>query len=240
MDLPDWLTNMSLYQYLAIGGGVVVVLALVLYFTPVSRLKIPGIFFGILGGLGLGAALGVIAMAYYGYQLKEPDPAGGAAPQSGMTPGGGGPPNMMARMGGGMPGGGMPGMMGGGRGPNSKTQLASLIAKLDVLTNKPLEVKLNAEQKKKCASSLRSWTNKRISARTRRRRNSGALLDVLKDQRQTLEAAGYRWPGQGAGGRGGRPAATPPNPFKDEPNSKHLKALQSQLDEKTVSYRDDH
>ena len=41
MDLPAWLTDLSLYHYLAIGGGAVIVLALLLYFTPVSRLKMP-------------------------------------------------------------------------------------------------------------------------------------------------------------------------------------------------------
>jgi hypothetical protein len=234
MDLPEWLTNMSLYYYLALGGGVVVVLAIVLYFTPVSRLKIPGIFFGIVGGLGLGAALGVIAMAYYGYQLRAPE-ATGEGPPAGMSPGGGGPPNMMAMMRGGMPGGGgPPGMMGGGRGPNSKNQLASLITKLDVLTHQPLEVKLNAEQKKQMRAQLRKLDEQEELSEDEAKAKLTALLDLLKDQRPTLEAAGYRWPGQGGGGRGGRPAATLPNPFKDEQNGKHLKALQSQLDEKTA------
>ncbi len=226
MDLPDWLTDMGLYQYLAIGGGVVVVLALVLYFTPVSRLKIPGIFFAILGGLGLGAALGVMAMAYYGFQLKQPE----APPGDPRQQVAGGPSNMMAMMG----GGGPPGMMGGSRGPNSKAQLASLVAKLDVLTHKPLEVKLNAEQKKKMREQLQKLDEKEDLSEAEAKAKLDALLDLLKDQRPTLEAAGYRWPGQGGGGRGGRPPAAPPNPFKDAQNSKHLKALQSQLDEKTA------
>jgi hypothetical protein len=236
MDLPAWLTDMSLYHYLAIGGGVLVVLALVLYFTPVSRLKIPGIFFGIVGGLGMGAALGVLAMAFYGYQLKQPESTGGASPQSGMGPGGG-PPNMMAMMGrGGMPnGGGSPGRMGGGR-PNSKTQLASLVAKLDVLTNEPLAVKLNPEQKKKMREQLQMLDEQENLSEDEAKAKLDALLDILKDQRQTLEAAGYRWPGQGGGrGRGGQPASALANPFKDEQNSKHLKALQSQLDKKIAN-----
>ncbi len=227
MNLPDWLTNMTEYHCLAIGGAVVV-LALVLYFTPVSRLKIPGIFFGIVGGLGMGAVLGVIGMGYYGYQMKPPEAAGEASPPSGTGPGGGGPPNMMARMG----GGGMPG--GGGR-PNSKTQLASLIAKLDVLSHQPLVVTLNAEQKKKMREQLQNLDDKEDLSEDEAKAKLNAILDIVKDQRQTLESAGYRWPGQGGGGgRGGRPASPPPNPFKDEQNSKHLKALQSRLDEKPV------
>jgi hypothetical protein len=227
MDLPAWLTNMSLYHYLVLGGGLVVVLALILYFTPVSRLKIPGIFFGIVGGLGMGVALGVLAMAYYGYQLKQPETEAGASPPSGMGPGVGGPPNMMAMMGrGGMPGGAS------GR-PNSKTQLASLVAKLDVLTHAPLEVKLNPEQKKRMREQLDKLDEQENLSEDEAKAKLDVLLDILKDQRPTFEAAGYRWPGQGGGGgRGGRPASAPANPFTDEQNSKHLKALKSQLDDK--------
>lgn len=226
MELPAWLTNMSLYHYLALGGGLMVVLALLLYFTPVSRFKIPGIFFGIVGGLGMGVALGVLAMAYYGYQLRQPEATAGASPQSGMGPGGG-PPNMIAMMGRGrMPGGG------GGR-PNSKTQLASLIAKLDVLTHEPLEVKLNPEQKKRMREQLDRLEEQENLSEDEAKAKLDTLLDILKDQRPTLEATGYRWPGQGGGGgRGGRPASAPANPFRDEQISKHLKALKSQLDNK--------
>src|SRR5947209_4808074 len=109
MQLPDWLTNLGVHHYLAAGGGLVVLLALILYFTPASRLKMPGIFLGILGGLGVGAALGVMATAYYEHQQKQ------SVPTEETPPGGdraGGPPaGMMGR--GGMPGGGgMPGMGG--------------------------------------------------------------------------------------------------------------------------------
>jgi hypothetical protein len=54
-----------------------------------------------------------------------------------------------------------------------------------------------------------------------------ALLEVLKDQKKTLEAAGYRWPGEGGGFGGGNPP--PPNPFKDQNNHDHLNSLQAQL-----------
>jgi hypothetical protein len=232
MDLPDWLTNMSLYHYLVAGGGVVVVLALVLYFTPVSRLKIPGIIFGIIGGLGMGIALGVIAMTFYGYQLKPTEAAGEGPPQGGTGPGGG-PPGMMGMMGGGPRGmgGGPPGMMGGR--PNPKTQLATLVAKLDVLTNEPLAVRLNEEQKKKMREQLQTLDEQESLSDEDAKARLDALLDIVKEQRPTLEAAGYRWPGGGGGGRGGRPAALP-NPFRDEQNGKHLKALQNQLSKKTA------
>jgi hypothetical protein len=66
-----------------------------------------------------------------------------------------------------------------------------------------------------------------------------AILDVVKDQREMLEAAGYRWPGSGGGPGGGgpggggpgggRPPAPDANPFRDGDNAVHLKALQKQV-----------
>src|SRR5437016_1813056 len=65
------------------------------------------------------------------------------------------PPNDMAKFKGGMKGKGMGGMDMGmmdmmkGKNQSAKTQLKALITKLDVLTQKPLTVSLDAEQKKK-------------------------------------------------------------------------------------------
>jgi hypothetical protein len=227
----DW-TNTNLYLYLAIGGGVVVVLALLLYFTPLSRLKVPGVVGGTLGGLALGAGLGVMGMTYFGYQVKKEEAPGGASAQSPNTgmgrPGGGGMGGM------GMPGGGMGGMGmgmpgGGGRGgPSSKTQLANLIAKLDVLTRKPLAVTLSADQKQKVREQIRELDAKEELSDDEAKKRMDALLDIVKDQRETLENAGYRWPGtQGGGGGPGRPPVE--NPFKEDQNAAHLKSLREQV-----------
>lgn len=248
MDLPNWMTDMTLYHYLAIGGGVVVVLALVLYFTPVSKLKIPSILMSIVGGVGVGLALGVVLMAFFGYRWTREDFSNGSqepppgAPQNppGMARGGGmmgGPPGAgMMGGGGGRGGGGRGGARGGGGGgggPSPKTQLAALIAKLDVLTKKPLEVKLDAEQKKKIHETIQKLDEKADLSDDEAKAKLDALLEIVKGQRETLEDAGYRWPGQGQGGgnRGGQGNA-PANPFQAGANKEHLRSLETQLNEK--------
>jgi hypothetical protein len=131
--------------------------------------------------------------------------------------GGGGGRGMGGRQGG-----------GGGRGPNSKNQLATLVAKLDLLTHKPLAVRLDAQQKDKMREQLKDLDDGELSEEKAKERLD-ALLEILKDQRKTLEDAGYRWPGQGGGGFQ-RPADVP-NPFKVEQNEQHLKALRELLAE---------
>ena len=223
MTIPNW-TDMTLYHYLAIGGAGVILVGLVLYFTPIARLKIPAIFLGVVGGLGAGAGLGIVAMAYYGYHWEpreDPDAASNAPGPPGMMPpgmmGGGGPPNMM--------GGGA-----AGRGPTSKTQLVSLITKLDLLTHHSLAVRLNDEQKKKVRQQIVKLDEKQDISEREAKERLDALLVVLKDQRETLESAGYRWPGQSGGA--GQPPQSQPNPFREPQNGKHLKSLQNQLEEK--------
>jgi hypothetical protein len=58
-----------------------------------------------------------------------------------------------------------------------------------------------------------------------------AALKAVESDRETLEAAGYRWPGQQGGGGGGpRPSADPTaNPFKEGATAEHLKSLEDQL-----------
>jgi len=253
-EVFDWKDQVN-YYYLGGAGAVLLVLSLALYAVPGRAIKVPGIAVSIVGGLGLGLAGGVILMGMMGYQLKEPAPT---APE-----GGGGPPPGMAGVGRGEGGPGMPvgmpaqgGGGGGGRGggggqPNFKAQLANLVGKLDVLTEKPLMVKLNDEQRKEINAQLKGLDGDELSDDDARAKFE-KLHELLKDQTSTLEAAGYRWPGEGGGGGrgaggggrgaggGGRGAGgsgrggpePQANPFKTEPNEKHLKALTERLDKK--------
>src|SRR5437773_5774580 len=143
--------DMNVYNYLAIGGGAVAVLAILLYFIPVTRIKLPAVIVSTVSSLAAGVGIGVLAMASYGYHWETRSQAnaaaateeGRAAPRMMMAGAGGGPQGMKG------PGGG-PGMAGGGaRGPSSKSQLASLVAKLDLLTGKPLRLELTDDQKAK-------------------------------------------------------------------------------------------
>ncbi len=196
-----------------------------------TRLKVPAIIVAGVIGFGVGVGAGVLTLLGLGFArpaaLAEDVPAADGQPGPRGGPGG---------MPGGRPGGrggGGPGMgfMGGfGRGPNSKNQLATLVAKLDQLTGKPLAVRLDAAQRKQVEQQLKGLDDAKELSEEDAKKRLDTLLDLLKDQKDTFEAAGYRWPGQRGGGGGGfRPPADVPNPFKEEANSKHLQSLRQQL-----------
>ncbi len=189
----------------------------------------------------LGAGGGVLGMCLLGYSLtpiggKDEGEGGpkaankstfggqGAPPGMGGGPpggGGGGPPGM---------GGGGGGMGGGGRGNPSKGQLASLVTKLDQLTQKPLAVNLSDEQRAKVSEQLKGLDDMEDLSDEEAQKRLNGLLAVLEKDKETLEAAGYRWPSAGGGGGGGMmggpPAAPPKNPFKEGKNGEHLKSLE--------------
>ena len=166
--------------------------------------------------LAVGLGVGVLGAAFFGHsgsptfqesqETAAPAPAGPA----------GGP---MAK-GGGPPGGGM----GGPRGPNPKNQLVALVAKLDQLTQKPLSIEFTPDQKKQVGERLKGLESLETLADDDAKKRLDTLLEILKDQKETLTAAGYRWPGE----RFSRPADVP-NPFKDAKNGKALGALQERL-----------
>ncbi|HZV05445.1 MAG TPA: hypothetical protein VE999_10205 [Gemmataceae bacterium] len=210
MTLPDW-DQLTWYHYLGIGGGVVVILALLMYFTRASQIKVPAIFMGILGGLGVGVAVGAgVTIVANSYAVKMEQERANEGADTSV------PPRANPRMGG--KGGGRPGMGGGGpRGPSSKAQLGTLLAKLDLLTSHPLSVTLDPEQKKKVNDIVQRMDKEEVQGEDQAKAKLEELRNILtEEQRKTLEAAGFRWPGQGqgGGGRGGRGGATlaPPNP----------------------------
>ena len=228
-DISKW----QLYNYLIAGGIGVTVLALLLYLIPGLRLKMPAIIVSSLACLVAGLGLGMLVMVSMGYQLERP--AAPAAEEGG--PGGMGGGKMAAMMGkggmggggmgkGGMGKGGMGGGMGGG-GAQPKAQLAGLVDKLDLLTAKPLAIQLTDEQRAKIAEQLKGLDQAKELTDEEAKKKLDALTETLKPYRETLEAAGYRWPG--AGGGGGRQPPPPPNPFMEEKNNKHLKDLQDRL-----------
>jgi hypothetical protein len=160
----------------------------------------------------------------------------GEDPQAVLRSGG-----MMGGQGGGMGKGGMgkggmgKGGMGkggmGGFGPTPKTQLAQLVTKLDVLTAKPLSIELTDDQRAKVREQIKGLASDEELSDDEAAKRMNAILDVLKDQKATLEAAGYRWPGEG-GGFGGFGTPQPPNPFKEGKDAEHLKDLDARLAKK--------
>jgi hypothetical protein len=103
--------------------------------------------------------------------------------------------------------------------------LSFLVTKVEALTGKPLALQLSDEQKKKVREQLQGLEGQENLSDEDAKKRLDGLLDVLKDQRATLEAAGYRWPGEGFG----QPPSDVPNPFKEEPNANRLKAIRERL-----------
>jgi hypothetical protein len=225
MTIPNW-TDMQFYHYLIAAGAVVVVAALVLYFTPISRLKVPAILMGIAGGLGVGTALGVIAMGALGYHW-EARPAAAAA--AGQSPGGMGAGMRRGSLGG--PRAGAPGGGGGRGGPNPKNQLVSLITKLDLVTsNGGLKVTMDPEQRRKVREQIQKLEDVKDLSNEDAKAKYDAVLEVLnEEQKKTLTEAGANL-GQRGGTRGG--GDPPPNPFKEGQANQHLKSLREHMEDK--------
>lgn len=179
----------------------------------------------------LGIAGGIVLGAFVETPLNKRAAAEGAeTADAGMTkagaagaPGGGGK--------GGAPGGKGGDKAGGGKGkggftPSPKTQLAQLVVKLDALTKKPLAVELTPEQKKQVKELLADLDAKDALSDDDAKAKFEALLKLVAGQRDTLEAAGYRWPGTLPGAPPGEP---PPNPFKEGDPANRLKSLRESM-----------
>ena len=65
------LNNMQTWQYFAFAGGGLLVIAVVLYFIPAGKLRLPGVVTAGFGGTALGLALGVLLMASFGYKPRR-------------------------------------------------------------------------------------------------------------------------------------------------------------------------
>ena len=86
----DYLQSMPFYYYLAAGSGCVAVLAIILYFVPGGKIRIPAIAFSGLACFMAGIGVGVIGMSYFGFHWEhEPTPPIARSPFGG----GGGPPD---------------------------------------------------------------------------------------------------------------------------------------------------
>jgi hypothetical protein len=234
---------MSIVQTILIASGVVGVLALLLYFVPVSKVRVPAIALGAVAGVGVGAAIGMAATLFYGdtvlaeYRGRGVDMAsskGAGASRKGADPSAKAP----------LASAGAPQGKGGGNGrasaPDPKAQLAQLITKLDLLASKSLVLDLTSDQKQKIQEKLAGLDEESDLSTDGAKARLDGLLEIVEGQRTTLEAAGYRWPGAGGGGRGGpgggggggmmgnaQPPRGPSNPFKDGANNQHLKSLRA-------------
>jgi hypothetical protein len=190
-------------------------------------MKVPAIIASSLICLVVGLGIGGLGMMYIG-PVKLPTWLGGP-PEPVAADNQEPPPGGAAAMG--MGKGDKKGDKGdkgdkkGGKGPNPKTQLSNLVTKLDVLTNKPLTVSLDAGEKKQLREQLKGLEAMDDLPEDAAKQRLDALLVVLKDHKEALILAGFAWPGESKG------AAGPPvaNPFRVEANGKHLQSLQERL-----------
>jgi hypothetical protein len=87
----DYLRSMPFYYYLAAGSACILVLAVILYFVPGGRIRIPAIVVCAFACLFVGIGVGVIGMYGLGYHWeREPTPKMGRSPFAGGGPPGGG------------------------------------------------------------------------------------------------------------------------------------------------------
>src|SRR5262245_22816278 len=178
--------------------------------------KVPAVIVCALIAFGIGAVAGVVTMAGFGKEERPGFQLGpsASAPDYANTP--------------------MPGMPGGGRGPGNfgpppQVQPATIVTKLDQLTQKPLTLQLTAAEKKKIVDLLKGLPDRDEISDQDAQKCLDQLLEVLKGSKETLEAAGFRWPGAGGGGFGRGAPQPVANPFKEGNPNKHLKSLETTL-----------
>lgn len=204
--------NMETYHYFVIGGGGVAVLALVAYFATGGKMKVPTIITASVACLATGIAAGIMIMAAIGYNWNQKPNEGPPDPPDfvpGQLIGGGGPPGGKGKD--------AP-PKGGGQGP--KTQLVALVTKLNRLSEKPLSVSLDdAAKKKAIAEHIKDLGAMEYLTDEEATKRLEALHEAFKGDRETLEAAGYRWMTGKGGGKDGA------NPFKQADAEAARKAL---------------
>jgi hypothetical protein len=192
--------------------------------------KVPAVVSVGLICLVLGAGGGAVLTTVYGSLWGAPTAAKSGdevSPEEGAAKMGGAP--KMEGMGkgkGGMGKGGFGKGKGKGKGPDGppspRSQLATLVTKLDQLTREPLTVKLNDEQKAKLGEQLAGLEKMDSISEDEAKKRLDAILDIVKENRETLEAAGFAMSGR-------RPPADSPNPFKEGSPLKHLEGLRERV-----------
>lgn len=224
--------ELELYQWIAIGGGVLAVIALVLHFVLPTGFKVPTVVLGVIAGLASGLGVGVVGMASFGYRTTPDDDANLGplpGPPLAMAGGMGMPAKGMPVMG--MPGKGMPGKGKGQAGPGPKIVLATLVVKIHQLSDKPLTLTLSQQQRSAISEQLKELADRDELSDDDAKARLDTILDTVKAERPILEAAGFRWPTQGAAG--GIQTPPPTNPFKGGETRERLLALQIMLAGKT-------
>ena len=188
------------------------------------NVKVPAIIVCSVLCLAIGAGAGVVGMTFFGYAVEAPPAPEPAAAKGGGMDKKGAPPTDKGKDKGKGKGKDKGPTKGKGKEPDGRGQLITLVAKLDLLTGKPLQLDLSAEQKSKLREQLSGLTKLDELPDAEARKRTDALVVMLKEHGEVLEAVGLPI----------SPAAkqepsTAANPFRQGPPSVHLKAIQERL-----------
>jgi hypothetical protein len=107
----------------------------------------------------------------------------------------------------------------------------TLVAKLALLTQRPMAERLNSSQKEKIREQLQGLDTLAKLSEEDAQQRLDAVLEVLKDEGENLAWAGFHWEGQKAGPAGAPLGliASGPNPFKDGFSNKQLELVRDRL-----------
>jgi hypothetical protein len=150
--------------------------------------------------LGAGVPLGMILMVVVGHEHKPlafvPGEGGPTLDGKSMAPPGGGGGK------GGKGGKGMP-----GKASVVKGQLVELVAKLDLIARKPPTLSLTSEEKAKLLEQLDGLDKLDELSDRKASERLAAIVQIVLNEKDKLEAAGYTIPGSGMPFGGGAAAA---------------------------------
>src|SRR5262249_53992357 len=114
-------------------------------------------------------------------------------------------------------------------GPRPSAHIITLVEKLDALTAEPGKLPLTKDQCGQVSVQLGKLTESEFLGDNLARDHMKALLSLLKDQRQALEAAGFQWPAEEESFESQSAAYMAPgqakprkNPFKEGDAAKRL------------------
>jgi hypothetical protein len=181
--------------------------------------KLPPLATTAILGVVLAGGLGVLAWSYFGYKFRAPaaETATAGSPDAA-------PRDRLARLRQGIAPAPLPtGLV--SRPIPSKFYLVLLVNKLDEVTAKPSATALTDEQRTKLLAELQGIEDKEELTEEEAKKRLDTILEIVKDQKPALKAAGYVWPGE--------PMPWPreyPNPFMVKRNEKHLKSLRERLE----------
>ena len=191
----------------------------------VSGAKVPAVVASSIVFLLLGAGLGAVGMYYFADEVKsylKQKPTSEGAPVGAKDK-----DTMMALL----MGKGGPGGKGGPKGGGPKGQLITLVTKVDLLTEKPLTIRLDQKQKDGLNEQLKALQGMEKVSDEEAGKILNALVEILKDHKDALVSVGFTWPGdqKGFGGKKEGAGETSPNPFTEGPMLEHMDALRSRL-----------